>query len=166
MESDQGGADANTNLPNAPLGVAFLAMLTNGTERVTFDSHALSGCDVHDIHAEPGLVTCKVFVRPTTANMFGTMHGGCHATLIDVVSTAALVTVTGRPGVSVSLTVNYLRPGASNAELEVRSRVIKHGKKLGTIVTDIVDTASGETCVTVRTGRCSTGRCFRSRFAA
>ena len=144
-ENMNGGEE---HLPNPALGAAFLRMLVDGALRKTFDSEALKGCDVHDIRAEDGAVSCKVWVRPTTANMFSTMHGGCHATLIDVVSTAALVTLTGRPGVSVTLSINYLRPGVANSELEVRSRVVKYGKKLGTIVTDIIDIVSGETCVT------------------
>jgi acyl-coenzyme A thioesterase 13 len=137
-----------SQLPNPALGSEFLQMLVSGTVRTTFDSHALSGCNVHDIRAEAGLVSCKVFVRPETANMFGTMHGGCHATLIDVVSTAALVTVTGKPGVSVSLALNYVRPGAAQRELEVTSRVLKHGKRLATMVTEVVDVVSGDVCVT------------------
>jgi acyl-coenzyme A thioesterase 13 len=136
------------NLPRGALGTAFLRTLVDGSVRSTFDHVALRGCEVHDIRGEAGAVSCKVWVRPPTENMFSTMHGGCHATLIDVVSTAALVTVTGRPGVSVSLSISYLRPGRANAELEVRSHVVKYGKKLGTIVTDIVDLVSGETLVT------------------
>jgi len=142
-DGDPGG------LPLDPaIGAAFLRMLVDGTVRQTFDAHALAGCEVHDVRAERGVVTCKVFVRPTTANMFGAMHGGCIATLVDVVSTAALVTVTGKPGVSVSLALNYVRPGSANRELEVRSTVVKYGLKLGTISTDVVDVASGETVAT------------------
>ncbi len=140
--------DPTPNLPHAALGAAFLRTLVDGSVRSTFDHVALRGCDVHDIRAESGAVSCKVWVRSPTENMFSTMHGGCHATLIDVVSTAALVTVTGKPGVSVSLSISYLRPGVSNAELEVKSRVVKFGKRLGTIVTDIVDLVTGEMLVT------------------
>ncbi len=147
---DRGGEQdgpSSANLPDGALGAAFLRTLVDGSVRSTFDHVALDACEVHDIRGASGAVSCKVWVRPSTENMFSTMHGGCHATLIDVVSTAALVTVTGRPGVSVSLSINYLRPGVANAELEVRSRVVKYGKKLGTIVTDILDN-HGETLVT------------------
>jgi acyl-coenzyme A thioesterase 13 len=130
------------------LGSAFLRTLVSGEVRETFDSVSLSGCDVHGIRAGEGEIQCRVRVTPSAVNMFDTMHGGCLATLVDVVSTAALVTVTGKPGVSVSITMNYVRAGAKDAELEVRSRVAKHGKRLATMITDVVDVASGELCVT------------------
>ena len=148
MERDgEQDGPSSVNLSHGALGAAFLRTLVDGSVRSTFDHVALGHCEVHEVTGASGAVSCKVWVRPPTENMFSTMHGGCLATLIDVVSTAALVTVTGRPGVSVSLNINYLRPGVSNAELEVRSRVVKFGKKLGTIVTDILDDR-GEMLVT------------------
>lgn len=48
---------------------------------------------------------------------------GCAATLVDVVTSAALVTVSKRSGVSLSISVDYLSPGTGGEEVEVDARV-------------------------------------------
>jgi hypothetical protein len=45
------------------------------------------------------------------------------ATLVDTVTSAALVTVSKRSGVSLSLSVDYLSPGTGGAEVEIDARV-------------------------------------------
>ena len=47
----------------------------------------------------PGRCVCVFPVRPRVQNRYGTLHGGCVATLVDVVSTVALLTVSKDPGV-------------------------------------------------------------------
>ena len=39
-------------------------------------------------------------------NMAGTMHGGLTATLVDTISTLAVITATDQPGVSVDINVS------------------------------------------------------------
>ena len=51
---------------------------------------------------------CVAFPFEPGQNRYGTLHGGCIATAVDVVSTAALVTVSPDPGVSADLSVRYL----------------------------------------------------------
>ena len=48
---------------------------------------------------------------------------GCVATLVDVVTSAALVTVSRRSGMSLSISVDYLSPGTGGEEVEVDARV-------------------------------------------
>lgn len=135
------------------LGAAFLRFLVHGYssgqgndahEWESFDRVALGGCDVHSIQAGEGWMQCRCVVRPTTMNGFLTMHGGCIATLIDVVSSAALVTIWGTPGVSVSMDVQYISPGLADSVLEVRARVLRAGKHIATMTVDIVDTGKND----------------------
>ncbi|KAG2450492.1 hypothetical protein HYH02_004993 [Chlamydomonas schloesseri] len=49
-------------------------------------------------------------VRERVQNRYGTLHGGCTATLVDTLTTAALLTVSPLPGVSMVLSVNYVAP--------------------------------------------------------
>ena len=49
---------------------------------------------------------------------------GCNAaTLVDVVGSAALVTVSERSGVSLNITVDYLRPGQAGEDVLVDAQV-------------------------------------------
>ncbi len=45
------------------------------------------------------------------------------ATLVDVVGSAALVTVSERSGVSLNITVDYLRPGQAGEDVLVDAQV-------------------------------------------
>ena len=45
------------------------------------------------------------------------------ATLVDVVGSAALVTVSERSGVSLNISVDYLRPGQAGEEVLVDAKV-------------------------------------------
>lgn len=63
---------------------------------------------------------------------------GCAATLVDVVTSAALVTVSKRSGVSLSISVDYLSPGTGGEEVEVDARVRHPFNTLGFLrVSDI-----------------------------
>ena len=73
---------------------------------------------------------CRFPVRASAQNRYGTLHGGCIATAVDVISTAALVTVSPDPGVSADLSVRYLSPGPGFEDVEIDARVLKVGKSL------------------------------------
>lgn len=50
--------------------------------------------------------------------------------MVDVVSTAALVTQCDHPGVSVNIDVAYMSPGPAGEEVQVDARVVKVGANL------------------------------------
>ncbi|KAJ6651308.1 hypothetical protein lerEdw1_021095, partial [Lerista edwardsae] len=61
------------------------------------------------LSASPGKVVCEMKVDEEHTNRGGTLHGGLTATLVDVVSTVALLyTERGVPGVSVDINVRYV----------------------------------------------------------
>ena len=59
------------------------------------------------VAAGAGKCTCELKVDEEHQNRGGTLHGGLTATLVDVVSTYALMTTgTGAPGVSVDMNIS------------------------------------------------------------
>ncbi|KAF7669361.1 hypothetical protein LDENG_00196340, partial [Lucifuga dentata] len=58
------------------------------------------------VSASPGKVVCEMRVEEEHTNVFGTLHGGMTATLVDIISTAAIVcSDRGAPGVSVDMNI-------------------------------------------------------------
>jgi len=96
-----------------------------------FDHTSISG--IKDIVTSHGRITCTLPVTPEVQNRYGTLHGGCTATLVDTVGSAALVTMSLKSGVSLSISVNYISamPGGEDAEID--ARVVKLGKTIATI---------------------------------
>lgn len=65
-----------------------------------------------------GHVKCKIPVTPELLNGIGTLHGGAVATMVDSVSTWALVSVGKNvPGVSVDLSISYVHTLQFTSEL-------------------------------------------------
>mmetsp|Transcript_38618 Transcript_38618/g.85934 ORF Transcript_38618/g.85934 Transcript_38618/m.85934 type:complete len:189 (+) Transcript_38618:109-675(+) len=114
---------------------AITTQKSDADESVNFDTTALSGLVVTS--SERGRIVCKFPVTQKVSNRYGTLHGGCIATLVDTVSTAALVTVSDQTGVSVNLATTYLLPVPCGVEVVVDARVVRSGKTLATIQVDI-----------------------------
>ncbi|XP_068860402.1 acyl-coenzyme A thioesterase 13 isoform X1 [Aphelocoma coerulescens] len=67
--------------------------------------------------ATPGKVVCEMKVEEEHTNRGGTLHGGLTATLVDVVSTAALLyTERAVPGVSVDMNITSFQEEAPKVE--------------------------------------------------
>lgn len=96
-----------------------------------FDHTALRG--LKDIETSHGRLTCTLPVSPEVQNRYGTLHGGCTATIVDTVGSAAVVTMSLKSGVSLSINVNYISamPGGEDALID--ARVVKIGKTIATI---------------------------------
>ncbi|XP_017022937.1 acyl-coenzyme A thioesterase 13 [Drosophila kikkawai] len=63
-------------------------------------------------------------------NRGGTLHGGLTATIVDNVTTYALMSKGSHPGVSVNLNVNYISPARPGEVVEVEANTVRAGKKL------------------------------------
>ena len=85
-------------------------------------------------------ITMEVQVRPELTNIFGTLHGGVTATLVDAAAGVALFGQLGgqRAITTVEMKVNYLNP-AGQGKVRARSRFIKLGKTLAVISVDVHD---------------------------
>ncbi|EFJ32420.1 hypothetical protein SELMODRAFT_69277, partial [Selaginella moellendorffii] len=81
--------------------------------------------------ADAGRIVCGIRVPANLANGYGTLHGGAIATLIDCVSTMAVLTVGGtNTGVSIDLSITYVSAARIDDELEIESKVLKKGKNV------------------------------------
>jgi acyl-CoA thioesterase len=86
------------------------------------------GVKVTRMYADGLSLECAV--TDPKKNMFGTLHGGLTATLVDAaVGLAVLAAGAGRAATTVELKVNYLRPVAQG-KVRARGRLLKVGKTL------------------------------------
>lgn len=108
----------------------------------SFDTTALRG--IHDVTVpEIGRLTCKLPVTQRVQNRNGHLHGGATATLIDVVGTAALLTMSPRPGVSLNINTNYLAAMPGGGVVLLDAKVLRKGRTIAFINVDLTDEASG-----------------------
>ncbi|KAJ5510111.1 Thioesterase superfamily [Penicillium expansum] len=100
----------------------------------------------------PATVSFLFKVTPALSNFMGNLHGGCAATLIDVLSTTILLGVSepGKfafGGVSRNLKVTYLRPVPTGTEARLVCEVIHVGKRLALLRAEIQRAENGDICV-------------------
>ncbi|XP_007421999.1 acyl-coenzyme A thioesterase 13 [Python bivittatus] len=96
------------------------------------------------ISASPGKVVCEMKVEEQHTNRGGTLHGGLTATLVDIVSTAALLhTERGAPGVSVDMNITYMSSAKIGEEILITAEVLKQGKTLGFANVNLTSKATG-----------------------
>ena len=89
----------------------------------------------------PSEMIFRLKVQNSFCNLFGTMHGGAIASLVDV-STTLLVSAfdkTSRHNVSVELNTQYLNPINNNSSILIHCKVPKSGKSLAYSYADIYD---------------------------
>ena len=60
---------------------------------------------VEVVSALPGKCTCEVTLAESHLNRIGAMHGGFTATLVDNISTLAIMTAEKPPGVTVDMNI-------------------------------------------------------------
>ncbi|KAH7718917.1 Protein C25H3.3 [Aphelenchoides avenae] len=86
-----------------------------------------SGCRL--VSADEGKVTVEFEVTEAMTNPFGGLHGGFSATLVDIVTTTALIaTERQSPGVSVDLHMTYLNSAKIGDTVVLDASVIKAGR--------------------------------------
>jgi uncharacterized protein (TIGR00369 family) len=100
--------------------------------------HGWAGMWVLD--AAPGTVEIALDAEPHHLNLQGVLHGGMIATLADTAAGLAVRTelTPGRTHVTISLAVQYLRPGAPG-RIVGRGRVLRVGRTLAHAAADVVD---------------------------
>lgn len=95
------------------------------------------------VDGDVGRCVASLKVEQEHCNNYGTLHGGCTATLVDVVSTFALVGETEESlrhlGVSVNMNIDYMKAGRLGSEIIVDAQVKKRGKKLAFLDVEIRD---------------------------
>ncbi|KAA8650624.1 hypothetical protein EYZ11_002753 [Aspergillus tanneri] len=100
----------------------------------------------------PARVSFLFKVSPGMCNLFGSLHGGCAATLIDNLSTTILMGVS-KPGyfsiggVSRNLRVTYLRPVPLDTEARLVCEVVQVGRRLAFLKAEISRVDNGDLCI-------------------
>ena len=108
-----------------------------------------------DCDGPAGSLVLGYRTRPWMANIWGVVHGGVAANLVD---TCMGITCAAQCGVitpTISMTVNYARPVPLDAEVTVRTRTIRCGATSGQMYAEVclagrpdepLVTASGAYC--------------------
>ncbi|KAJ5907629.1 hypothetical protein N7495_000311 [Penicillium taxi] len=100
----------------------------------------------------PAKVSFLLNIIPELSNPMDNLHGGCAATLIDVLSTSILLAMSkpGRfalGGVSRNLKTTYIRPVPTGSEARIVCEVIHIGKRLALLRAEIQRADTGDICV-------------------
>lgn len=85
-------------------------------------------------------------------NFLGNLHGGCAATLVDVLSTVILLGVSSPGqfslgGVSRNLKITYLRPVPRDTEVRLTCELVHAGRRLALLRVEITRVDNGNLCV-------------------
>ncbi|XP_012596807.1 acyl-coenzyme A thioesterase 13 isoform X2 [Microcebus murinus] len=113
--------------------------------RQTSACSALEEQKVTVVSAVPGKVVCEMKVEEEHTNRMGTLHGGLTATLVDDISTVALLcTERGLPGVSVDMNITYMSPAKIGEDVVITAHILKQGRTLAFASVDLTNKATGK----------------------
>ncbi|KAG5264243.1 hypothetical protein AALO_G00251530 [Alosa alosa] len=97
------------------------------------------------LSASPGKVVCEMKVEEEHTNRGGTLHGGLTATLVDVISTTAIMySERGAPGVSVDMNITYMNAAKMGEDVLITAQVLKQGRTLAFATVDLTNKATGK----------------------
>lgn len=103
---------------------------------------------VNVLAVEKGKIEYEFKVEEEHLNGNGTLHGGMTATLVDTLSTFAIATTgDNKLGVSVDMSISYLKAAFPGETLKIKSEVYKTGKTLSFARVDIFNN-NGDILVT------------------
>uniref|UniRef100_A0A3B4BVB0 Acyl-coenzyme A thioesterase 13 n=2 Tax=Pygocentrus nattereri TaxID=42514 RepID=A0A3B4BVB0_PYGNA len=100
---------------------------------------------VEIVSASPGKVVCEMKVAEEHTNRLGTLHGGLTATLVDVISTTAIMySERGAPGVSVDMNITYMNAAKLGEDVLITAQVLKEGRTLAFATVDLINKTTGK----------------------
>ncbi|XP_052440894.1 acyl-coenzyme A thioesterase 13 [Carassius gibelio] len=100
---------------------------------------------VEVLSAAPGKVVCELKVEEEHTNKGGTLHGGLTATLVDMISTTAIMySERGAPGVSVDMNITYMNAAKIGEDVLITAQVLKQGRTLAFATVDLTNKANGK----------------------
>jgi acyl-coenzyme A thioesterase 13 len=91
-------------------------------ENRTFDKILLEHCE--NLRVIRGGVRCELFVHESLCNRFGTLHGGCISTIVDVLTTCALLAMDDERserggGVTTDLQISCVKAAPMNTYVQI-----------------------------------------------
>ncbi|XP_003389589.1 PREDICTED: acyl-coenzyme A thioesterase 13-like [Amphimedon queenslandica] len=99
---------------------------------------------VRIVSAAKGKLSCELTVGEEHTNLGGTLHGGLTATIIDSVSTWAIVSAEHPPGVSTDLNISYMRPAKIGETVIIDAECLKVGKTLAFASVSLLNKDTGK----------------------
>jgi acyl-coenzyme A thioesterase 13 len=130
---------------------AIYAELTETPEYNGYDVLGLRQCKFVSASAEKQSSTWELVVTPELCNKGGNLHGGAAATILDTLTSTALLTI-AKPGfldaghVSRNLNTTYTRPVPVGTKCLVECEVVAAGKNTA-LVRGVIKTMDGKACV-------------------
>jgi uncharacterized protein (TIGR00369 family) len=116
-----------------------------------FDTYALRNTNAKLVDAVPNKTSWEMDIPSHLCNKSGNMHGGAAATLLDNLTSTALLTI-AKPGfldgghVSRTITMTYLRPVPMGSKVTIDCEVQAAGRNTANIVGKVFK--DGKLCVT------------------
>lgn len=80
-----------------------------------------------------GICTAEFTAGPEHLNKGGGLHGGYTATLVDMITTYALMSKPSHPGVSVDINVSYLKGAKLGDQVLIEANCVRLGRALAFI---------------------------------
>ncbi|UOQ94596.1 PaaI family thioesterase [Halobacillus shinanisalinarum] len=90
------------------------------------------------LNFEEGNVFLKLPIKEQLLNVNGTLHGGVHATMLDLILGMAIRSTTKTRCTTINLNVNYLAP-SSGGEVFARGRILQQGYRTVTAEGELYD---------------------------
>jgi acyl-coenzyme A thioesterase 13 len=124
--------------------------ISNDPDYTGFDTTALKGVEL--LSVDPGRTVWSLTIGPHHANKGRNLHGGCSATILDNLTSTALLTL-AKPGfldgghVSRTITMSYLRPVPIGMKVRIECEVVAAGKSTANLY-GVIKGPDGKICVT------------------
>ncbi|XP_014210787.1 acyl-coenzyme A thioesterase 13 [Copidosoma floridanum] len=121
----------------------FIKVLYDATAKSNTFGRLLK--NVQLISAENGKCKAEFEVAEEHLNYAGTLHGGCTSTLVDCISTYALMSYKdkGLPGVSVDLHVTFLKAAFPGDVILIDAKTIKAGRTMAFLEVELTKKKDG-----------------------
>ena len=91
------------------------------------------------LEADGGRCKLRITVDEGVQNLFGSLHGGAIATIVDDAGTMAIMSGDrdGRPGVTTDLNVTYVAAAKAGEVVLVEANVLKAGRTMAFVAVDL-----------------------------
>lgn len=109
-----------------------------------------------DCDGPSGSLTLGYATKPWMANVWGVVHGGVTAALVDSCMGITCGIQCGLITPTISMTINYARPVPLDASIVVRTRTIRCGATAGHIEAEVYPAGQPETLLVTASGAYST----------
>ena len=109
-----------------------------------------------DCDGPSGSLTLGYATKPWMANVWGVVHGGVTAALVDSCMGITCGIQCGLITPTISMTINYGRPVPLDASIVVRTRTVRCGATAGHIEAEVYPAGQPETLLVTASGAYST----------